>query len=256
MTPDLTFALTPEFLIYLLIGAAAGGFINGLAGFGTSLFALGWWLQILPPQQAVALVLAMSVFSGVQGVWIVRQEIRLRRLGLFLVPALLGIPIGLQLLQWIDAWTLKVVIAGFLLLYGGFFILRRDLPTLTRPLPVVDAGIGFCGGVLGAIAGLSGALPTMWLAMRDWTKQQSRAVLQPYNVVVLGLSALLLAWQGVYDRDVLITMAIAFPVTMIAAQVGIRVFGKLTDLQFRRLLIAMMLVSGVMLLARALIGGN
>ena len=245
--------MTWEFLAFLLIGAAAGGFINGLAGFGTSLFALGWWLQVMAPLQVVAMVLAMSVASGLQGVWLVRKDIRPRRLALFLVPGLAGIPIGLQVLQFIDATTLKLVIAGFLLLYGGFFIARRDLPRMTRPTPVVDATIGFAGGILGAIAGLSGALPTMWLALRDWTKQQSRAVLQPYNVVILGLSAILLALDGAYDRQTLIAMAIALPATMIAAQLGIRVFGRLTDHQFRRLLIGLMLVSGGVLLVRELI---
>ena len=41
-----------EFYLYLIAGALAGGFINGLAGFGTALFALSFWLQILEPGQA------------------------------------------------------------------------------------------------------------------------------------------------------------------------------------------------------------
>ena len=61
------------FLALLGAGAIAGGFINGLAGFGTALFSLGFWLQIMPPQQAVALVLAMSVLSGIQGLILVRR---------------------------------------------------------------------------------------------------------------------------------------------------------------------------------------
>jgi uncharacterized membrane protein YfcA len=32
----------------LLAGALAGGFVSGLAGFGTALMALGIWLYILP----------------------------------------------------------------------------------------------------------------------------------------------------------------------------------------------------------------
>ena len=51
-------------LIYLVLAGLAGGFINGLAGFGTALFALGFLLQILPPVQAVGLVLVLSVISG------------------------------------------------------------------------------------------------------------------------------------------------------------------------------------------------
>lgn len=93
----------------------------------------------------------------------------------------------------------------------------------------------------------------MWLSMRDWTKEQTRAVLQPYNVLVLGVSALMLAVDGVYDRETLVIMAVALPTTLIAAQVGIGTFRRLDDLQFRRLLVAMMLLSGLILLGRELL---
>ncbi|MFC6758820.1 TSUP family transporter [Sulfitobacter porphyrae] len=63
------------FFVILTLGAAAGGFMNGLAGFGTALFALGFWLQIMPPAQAVAIVVVMSVVAGLQGVWLVRRSI-------------------------------------------------------------------------------------------------------------------------------------------------------------------------------------
>ena len=36
-----------------LVGALAGGFVSGLAGFGTGLMALGIWLYVLPPSMAV-----------------------------------------------------------------------------------------------------------------------------------------------------------------------------------------------------------
>lgn len=238
-------------VFYLVAGALAGGFVNGLAGFGTSLFALGWWLQVMPPLQAVAMVLAMSVATGLQGAWIVRAEIRAARLGLFLVPALVGVPIGLSILAFVDASALRTGIAVFLILYGGFLILRRDLP-LVRPMPVIDAVIGFAGGILGALAGLSGALPTMWLALRDWTKTETRAVLQPFNIVVLGLAAVLLALEGAYDRATLIAMATALPFALIAAQLGIWTFRRLPDTAFRRLLVGLMLVCGLILLAREL----
>lgn len=244
--------MTFDIVFFIIAGAISGGFINGLAGFGTSLFALGWWLQVMPPLEAVALSLVMSVFSGIQGVILVRKSIDWRRLIRFLLPALVGIPIGLQLLHRIEAEILAIIIAGFLILYGGFFTLKQGLPTLARPTPVLDLIVGFLGGVLGAIAGLSGALPTMWCSLRDWTKAERRALLQPYNVVILGLSAMLLALQGAYDGKVLLSIAVALPVTMVSAQIGISVFKRLNDAQFRRLLIFLMLVSGLGLLVRSL----
>lgn len=242
------------FLLTLIAGAVAGGFINGLAGFGTALISLGIWLQIMPPLQAVSIVAVMSVISGLQGVWLVRRDIAARpaRFARFLIPGLIGLPLGIAALNAIDADALKGVIAGFMLLYGGFFCFRRKLPKLQRPMPLLDGGVGFLGGVLGGAASLSGALPTMFCALRGWNKGETRAVLQPYNVVILGVAVLSYAWQGHYDRDTLVLMLYALPATMIGAQIGLWVFRRLSDGQFQRLLIWTMFSAGLMLTIKQL----
>ena len=65
--------MSVELIVWLVVGAAAGGFINGLAGFGTALMSLGVWLQLMPPWQAVAVVAAMSATRGVQSLWLIRR---------------------------------------------------------------------------------------------------------------------------------------------------------------------------------------
>lgn len=244
-----------EFLVYLLLGAAAGGLINGLAGFGTSLFALGFWLQILEPLQAVSLVVVISVVSGFQGIWLVRHAVlsQPKRLARFLLPAIFGIPIGVAALSIIEPKALKLAIAGIMLVYGGFFTFRRALPKLERPTPIIDGFVGFLGGILGGAASLSGVLPTMWCAMRDWTKSETRAVLQPFNVGVLSLTMAVLAIKGVYTWESAKLLAITLPVALVCAQVGITIFRRLTDSQFRRLLITMMFISGVVSMLRELL---
>ncbi|MEL6204561.1 MAG: sulfite exporter TauE/SafE family protein [Pseudomonadota bacterium] len=240
-------------LLIVFAGAACGGFVNGLAGFGTALFALGWWLQVMPPATAVPVVLAMSVIAGLQGVIVVRGAIHWPRLLRFLIPALLTVPLGVALLPHVDARPLKLVIAAFLVLYGAFFAFRRDLPEITRPTHAIDVAIGAASGFIGALAGLSGALPTMWASMRTWGKAERRALLQPFNVVILAVSFLGVAVTGGVTREVLITIAVALPVTLLSAQVGLLAFARLTDDQFRRLLILLMLVSGLVLAVRELV---
>lgn len=246
--------MTETQIALLVAGAALGGFVNGLAGFGTALFALGFWLQFLEPIRAVSLVVVLSVVTGLQGVWLVRKEIgeNSRRLIRFLVPGILGIPLGVVSLKNIDAETLKLVIAGLMLLYGGYFTVRRNLPKFERPTPFGDGAVGFLGGILGGAAGLSGALATMWCALRPWSKAETRAVLQPYNVAILGVTGSVLIFSGAYDRRSLLMVAIALPVAAVASRVGIFAFGQLTDNQFRRVLIGMTFLSGVILTYRTL----
>jgi uncharacterized membrane protein YfcA len=240
-----------ETAVFIALGAAFGGFINGLAGFGVSLFALGWWLQVLDPVEAVAVSLTISVLTGLQGVWIVRHAIQIRDLIHYLIPALYGIPIGIALLAHLSPEPLKLLIAFFLLAYGAYFTFQRNLPSLTRPTAIIDALIGFAGGVLGALAGLSGALPTVWLSLRPWPKTRTRGILQPYNTVVLSIAALLLALKGAFDATVLLALALAIPMALASAQIGIAIFRRITDATFRRLLILLMLASGIILMARS-----
>lgn len=71
--------MSVELIVWLVVGAAAGDFINGLAGFGTALMSLGVWLQVMPPWQAVAVVAAMSAASGVQSLWLIRRGLKKAR---------------------------------------------------------------------------------------------------------------------------------------------------------------------------------
>ena len=247
--------MTGEFLLLLLVGAAAGGFINGLAGFGTALFTLGFWLQIFPAAEAVALILMMSVATGLQGLWVVRQEMADQpgRIARFLIPAVFGVPIGVHILSFIDTHILKLIVSAFMISYGGFFAFRSALPTLNAPYRLADSLIGFLGGVLGGMAGLSGALPTFWCSLRPWPKRETRAVLQPFNVAILFLGMLFLAAQGIYTSQLLFWFLLALPVGLASAYAGLQIFKRLETNTFRRMLIVLMLVSGCLLLARTML---
>ncbi len=247
--------MTPDIILYLILGGFAGGFINGFSGTGTALFAIGFFLIVLEPKTAVAVVALIAVLSGIQGLVLVRKEMRnnTRRLLIFIIPGLIGVPIGIALLDYIDAAFLRVLVALLLIVYVGYFGVRSALPKLERVTPGIDGSVGLMGGILGGLASLSGALPAIWLSMRPWPKAETRAVLQPYNFVLLLTTVAMLAMQGAYDQGTWTALAFALPAGLIAAQIGIAVFRRVSDYQFRRTLILLCLVLGVGLLVRELI---
>lgn len=238
-------------LILFTAGAIAGGFINGLAGFGTALFALGFWLQILPPEQAVFICAIMSVITGMPGAWLVRRSVIPRRIARFIIPGLTGIPVGIMLLSFIDTRSLLFMIAALQISYGGFFIMK-DLPNITRKTPWIDMSVGLIGGILGGTASLSGVLPTMWCAMRGWAKDEKRSVLQIFNITILGVTAAGLALTSQSARDAGWLVLLSLPVSLVAAHLGMKLFSRLKDNQFRRLLTMMIFVSGTSLLLRSI----
>jgi hypothetical protein len=83
----------------VLFGALAGGFVSGLAGFGTGVTALGIWLYALQPPAAATLVIVCSVVAQIQTLPTIWYQIEPNRVMLFIVPGLLGVPLGTMLLS-------------------------------------------------------------------------------------------------------------------------------------------------------------
>src|SRR5436190_10385032 len=87
-------------LAMVLAGALAGGFVNGLTGFGTGLAALPFWLQVVEPVIAAQLASAGSVVGQIATLPTVWHAIDWRRLAPALLPGLIGVPIGIALLPY------------------------------------------------------------------------------------------------------------------------------------------------------------
>ena len=242
-----------DVIMLIIAGAFAGGFANGLAGFGTGLFALGWWLAAMPPLDAVITVVIMSLVGGVQGLYAVRNAIDFGEQLRFLAPASIGIMLGYLFLDAVNVTMLKLLVASLLILFGGFFTFRKTLPKLTKRYLAADILVGVVGGLFGMVAGMSGAILTMGCSLYDWSKARRRALVQPFNMIVLGAVLALMIWRGVIESRIWLIVAVAFPFSVLGTQTGIFVFRRLNDRQFQRLLIWLILASGLVLLARELI---
>src|SRR6476620_5603994 len=109
-------------LAFLLAGALAGGFVNGLTGFGTGLTALPLWLQALEPVVAAQLASAASIVghaTAIPGIW---KRVDWRRLAPLLAGGLLGVPIGSWLLPHVPLAAFKLGVGAVLIGYSTFML--------------------------------------------------------------------------------------------------------------------------------------
>ena len=130
------------------------------------------------------------------------------------------------------------------------FAFRKKLPNLKKRFLVVDALVGFIGGLSGMMTGMSGVILTMGCSLYAWTKAQRRALVQPFNMIVLGTVLILMGLRGLLAPHIWLTVAIAFPFSIIGTQSGIFAFRRLSDHHFQRLLIWLIFLSGLVLAGR------
>src|ERR1700687_3075743 len=172
--------------VLLFLGALAGGFVTGLAGFGTGLMALGIWLYVLPPSIVVPLVLICSIVAQTSTLPAFRRHIDFKLVWPFLVGGLAGVPLGTMLVAHADPRVFKLSVGVLLLVFPTALHFNRTPLALKFGGRVADAGIGFAGGILGGLAGLSGPLPILWASVRGWGKDERRGIFQIFNWTVLS----------------------------------------------------------------------
>src|ERR1700743_893674 len=101
----------------LLFGALAGGFVSGLAGFGTALMTLGIWLYVMPPSIAVPLILICSVIAQTSTLPSMWKTFELTLVWPFVIGGLVGVPIGTMLVAHADPRIFKLTVGVFLLVF-------------------------------------------------------------------------------------------------------------------------------------------
>jgi uncharacterized membrane protein YfcA len=235
--------------LFVLAGACLGGFVSGLAGFGTGLVALGLWLHVVEPALAAPLVVICSVVAQLQSLFVVRRAMNWARLWPFIAGGLLGVPLGVAALDQVPAETFRAALGAFLVIYSAAMLLSGRLPVVAWGGRAGDAVIGFGGGILGGAAGLSGPLPTLWCGLKGWTKNEQRAVFQTFNLSILGWALIAYGVQGVLTAEVGKLALICLPGTFFGVWLGMKTYGRVDDRQFRRIVLWLLLVSGSLLVA-------
>jgi len=230
----------------LFLGAFAGGFVAGLAGFGTALMALGIWLYVLPPSDAVPLILICSVVAQSWTLPSLWRSFDFTLIWPFVIGGLIGVPLGTLLVAQADPNAFKLTVGVFLLLFPLALYVSKPMAFRFGGRPA-DAAIGFAGGVLGALAGLSGPLPILWATIRGWGKDERRGIFQTYNWTVLFAALCLQAASGLIAGHVIWLALLAFPGTILGAWLGARCYHAMSDRNFRDVVLGLLFLSGVAL---------
>lgn len=242
-----------ETIAFLVTGAMLGGLVMGLVGFGVGLAALGFWLFVLDPAIAVPLVcitsLATTAFTF-RAYW---HAVSLDRLAPFLLGAAAGLPVGVLLLTRLDPALFKLAMGVFLVAYTLFRLLMLPHLVIRRANRFADGLVGAAGGLFAGFAAVPGPLSTVWCGLRGWSKDEQRGVYQPFNQSLL-LVALAGYWlEGLLTRELLRTTLYCVPAAYAGLALGIAGYKRLDETQFQRLVLLLLLASGLILITLNLV---
>ncbi len=238
-------------IILLAVGAAVAGFVQGVSGFAFSMVSMAIWVWGIDPRVAAV----MAVFGGMTGQWLsaltLRRGMHLRQLWPFLLGGALGMPLGVWIVPLVSARAFMTVLGMVLVVCCPIMIALPRLPRLTHGGRVADALAGAGGGVMSALGGFAGIVPTLWTTLRGWDKDTQRAVVQNFNLVVLTATMAAYLVTGVVTRDMLPMFAVVAPALVIPSLIGTRIYLGLSEATFRRIVLLLLTAAGIAMLVVA-----
>jgi uncharacterized membrane protein YfcA len=235
-------------------GAAVAGLVQGISGFAFAMVAMSIWVWGVEPQLAAV----MAVFGGWFGQVI--SALRIRRgwypsiLMPFVIGSAIGIPIGQRLLPYLDPNQFKLVLGTLLVVCCSMMLATAKLPHIKSGGKVADAGVGLLGGVMAPLSGFSGLAPALWASLRGYNKDEHRAVLQNFNLIVLSATVASNVWAGRLNRTHVPQMAIVAGTLILPAIWGSKIYVGMSAVAFRKTVLWLLVGSGITMLIAALRG--
>jgi uncharacterized membrane protein YfcA len=242
-------------LVLFLAGA-----VSGLSGFAFSAVA-ACILWLLPPLQAVPLIMLLSTCNQLLSVGALRREIVLRttpeREGAlaYIAGGLVGVPIGLGLLQALPTRLFGGGLGLFLIMYSALVLLKPDGLRIRLSGWKPAVAVGTAGGIVGGFSAFPGSIPVVYLGLRGVSKTDTRNITQPYILALqlISLGILALTRSSIFNMQFWLLWVLALPAVLLGTSTGLTLYRRFSEVNFRRAVLILLMVSGVSLIAKALI---
>lgn len=168
-----------------------------------------------------------------------------------MVGGLFGLPPGVAALAVASPAILKASVGGFLVLYVMAQMTRISrLRVGNWGGRTADSVVGAGGGFLAGFCGLSGPLPIIWLQLRGGPVSEQRAIYQPFNLVMLSLASIAMLVAAPALVSVLPVVLAVLPATIVGAWFGAHAYGRVSETLFRRVILTMLMASGLILVGQ------
>jgi len=235
------------------------GVVSGLSGFAFSAVAASV-LWLLPPLQAVPLIMLLSACGQLLSAGRLRKEMVLRSTAeregalAYIAGGLAGVPFGLALLQTLPSRTFAGGLGFFLIVYSMFVLLKPDSLRVKLSGWKPALAVGAAGGIVGGFSAFPGSMPVAYLGLRGTSKAETRGITQPYILALqlISLAIIALTHSAVFNAEFWLLWALTLPAVLLGSATGVALYRRMSEINFRRAVLILLIISGVSLLAKTL----
>lgn len=249
---EFTLAPNGAFALVLLVVAFASA-VKGALGFGFPLIAVPLSATLIGARTAVVLIAVSVVFSNflilLRGGGTAPE---FRRFAGMLAGVIVGTVIGAQLLHRLDPGVVSLIVGITALLVAGFGLADRTPSFSPGAEQVAGPAVGLAAGVMGGITGIFAPLLAAYVQSLKVDKRAFVFWLTASFFLGGAVQVLSYSQLGLYNRTVLVYAVATFVPVVAGTRVGFWIQDRMPPQLFRRVVLGLVLISGLNLVLRQL----
>jgi uncharacterized protein len=236
----------------LIAGAVLAGVVQGITGFAFGMVAMSVWVWGIDPAEAAVLAVFGGLCGQILSALTIRRRAAVADLLPFLIGGLLGVPVGTYLLPYISAFQFRIFLGLVLALGCPLMLITPRFRIADVAGRAGDGVAGIVGGVMGGISGLTGIAPAIWCSLRGYEKSRQRELIQNFNLAILAVTMAMLIGKGAVTGAMVPHLGIVGFAMLVPSIIGAKIYNRLSDYSFRRVVLVVLTLSGIALLASTL----
>jgi uncharacterized membrane protein YfcA len=239
-------------LLFIVLGWFAGGFINGVAGFGAAMIAMPLIAPFIDFSIAVPSCTLIVLSLNMQVGWTFRRHIEWRYVKGICIGAVPGVILSIFVLEYVSEQWLKAGMGGFIACYA-LWSLYAD----RGGVRIISSAWGYLAGVLssalGMAFGFNGPPLAAYIAYSGCSAQAVKGILGAGFIITGVFIVAAKAVTGEMTPTVLLTYAAATPAVLIGSKLGIWLSSSLNEYSYRKILFTALAAMGVKIVWSALV---
>ena len=240
--------LHPDQLLVSIFILAAAYTFRGVTGFGSGMIAIPLLTLSMPLTFVVPCINVLDVSASLVHGWRHRQYTQWRELLVVIPFTAAGVLLALYLLKSLHPDVMVHALGVFILLFAVYSLIG---PEIKKHCSRKWAGLsGSLGGMIGTMFGTGGPLYVIYFQMRGLPKSMFRSTIATLFLLDGSMRFIGYVASGFYTRDMVLWIAIAFPLMALGLYLGGHIHTNISQRQFQRAIGVLLVVSGIALLVK------
>jgi len=226
-----------------MIIVLVAGFLQGLTSFGLSIVAIPLLIRIIPLQEVVPIIVVLALLTNALILTSAREEIKFKKFVPLVLMGILFLPVGAYSLKYLNPSYLKLCFGILITVFSLLLILKKTFPIKREKIGYIVTGSlsGFLNGSLS----LSGPPVVLFLSNQGIDKGTFRANITLYFLILNVIAIMVFLATGLMNRAVGERIVYLAPALAVGVLAGIKVSKRLGDETFRKVVLILLLISGV-----------